>query len=60
MDVLEQRALENIAAALERIYKRGYVDADGAHLTNDRDFHRVSEYVATRKKEAAINKFGGA
>lgn len=51
MDVLEERAIENIAAAMERIYKRGYIDADGQHLTNDRDFHRVSEFIATRKKE---------
>lgn len=53
MDVIEQRAIENIAAAMERIYQRGYTDGDGQHLTNDRDFHRVSEYIATRKKESS-------
>lgn len=49
MTTLEDRAIENIAAALERIYRRGYKDEDGQYLTNDRDFHRVSEFVNTRK-----------
>ncbi|QIW87538.1 hypothetical protein Ab1vBOLIVR4_gp21c [Agrobacterium phage OLIVR4] len=54
MDDMDFRAFENVAAALERIYKRGYKDEEGQYLTNDRDFHRVSEFVNTKKAAVKI------